>query len=347
MAHQVASYDEEIAYVDDEVRQFLERWEASGRKVYFAVTGDHGEEFDERGSWGHGHTLYPEQLHVPWIVVGPGVKKQVLTQRVGSEDIAPTLAGLAGVQFDPADGVNRAAELRSGPTSDGAHVPAEYADTSRKDENRIRWHSDPYDVFIDLKTGKTEICDVVKDPRCETLFTDPAIAARAEKGLEAFLGDPWEATQDGTVKVERGAVYSGKGAPMRELPVHAGTRFTVLPGDAVVTFSAADGTTAGPYQPLGGAVPAADGPLRFTGKAISSGIELSADEKKMLEELGYTDAGSDGSLGEGKSEKAEKAGKNGKGDKAKSKAKAKAAPADGGGEEGGGGEEAGDDQDPG
>ena len=73
LAHQMASYDEEIAYVDDQLRQFLERWEASGRKAYFAITSDHGEEFAERGSWGHGHTLYPEQLHVPLVVVGPDV----------------------------------------------------------------------------------------------------------------------------------------------------------------------------------------------------------------------------------------------------------------------------------
>jgi arylsulfatase A-like enzyme len=332
MAHQVASYDEEIAYVDDEVRGFLERWQASGRKVYFAVTGDHGEEFDERGSWGHGHTLYPEQLHVPWIVVGPGVKTQVVSQRVGTEDIAPTLAGLAGVEFAPEDGVNRATELRAGPRSDGAHVAAEYADTSRKDENRIRWHSDPYDVFVDLKTGKTEVCDVVKDPRCETLFSDPAIAARAEKGLEAFLGDPWLASADGTVKVLRGAVYSGKGAPMHELAVHAGTRFTVLPGDATVTFVAADGTESGPFQPLGGAVPAAGDPLRFNGTAIGTGIELSASEAEMLKLIGYTQPDmSDG--GGAKSEKAGKSGKSGK-------AKAKATPADGADGADGEGEEA-------
>ena len=64
-AHQIAQYDEEIAYVDHAFRTFVEKWRKQRPNTVVAVSADHGEEFGERGSWGHAHTLFPEQLHVP------------------------------------------------------------------------------------------------------------------------------------------------------------------------------------------------------------------------------------------------------------------------------------------
>ena len=48
---------------------------AAGRNVRVILTSHHGEEFGERGTWGHAHTLYAEQLHVPMIVSGAGLPK--------------------------------------------------------------------------------------------------------------------------------------------------------------------------------------------------------------------------------------------------------------------------------
>ncbi len=316
LAHQIAAYDEEIAYVDDQLRQFLERWEASGRSVYFAVTADHGEEFAERGSWGHAHTLYPEQLHVPWVVVGPDVKAQVVSQRSGNEDIAPTLAALAGLEMPQADGVSRATQLRTG-AAVGGGVPAAFADTSRFQTNRIRWHRPPYDLYVDLVNADIAVCDLRASPTCDRWITDPAVAARAAEGLDGFLGDPWTATVDGTIVVDGGAVYNGRGAPLAKVPMTAGSRFTVLPGDAKVSFLAADGTRSGPWQPLGGALPDAQSPLQFAGRSLSVGVALSDEEKAMLEALGYVQEG-----GGGADAGPAKAGKGGKGGKAKADAEA-------------------------
>ena len=66
LAHQVAQYDEEIRYVDDTLQAFDAALREAGRTPIWVVVADHGEELGERGSWGHGHTLWPEQLHVPW-----------------------------------------------------------------------------------------------------------------------------------------------------------------------------------------------------------------------------------------------------------------------------------------
>ena len=39
-----------------------------------AVVADHGEEFFEHGSWGHGADLFDSMLHVPWIVRFPDAR---------------------------------------------------------------------------------------------------------------------------------------------------------------------------------------------------------------------------------------------------------------------------------
>ena len=38
------------------------------------MTADHGEEFGEHGGRYHGTTVYDEQVRVPLVVVGPGVR---------------------------------------------------------------------------------------------------------------------------------------------------------------------------------------------------------------------------------------------------------------------------------
>ena len=98
--HQIAQYDESIRYVDDQQKRIADQAKAAGRKVRWVVTADHGEEFGERGSWGH--LLIPfmqSSCMVPLIVSGPGIPKSVQEgEWVGSQDLAPTVAAWAGVE---------------------------------------------------------------------------------------------------------------------------------------------------------------------------------------------------------------------------------------------------------
>jgi predicted AlkP superfamily pyrophosphatase or phosphodiesterase len=54
----------------------------------------------------HG-TLYPYDQHVPLIFYGAGVKKGRFTSEASPADLAPTLAGLAGIPFHTTDGHER------------------------------------------------------------------------------------------------------------------------------------------------------------------------------------------------------------------------------------------------
>jgi arylsulfatase A-like enzyme len=102
----VALYDGEIAYVDAQIGRILDVLEELGHRDHtvVVVTADHGEEFGEHANYGHGKTLYGEQLHVPLIVAGtdrlPAGSRR--TEMVSLVDLAPTLRDLATLPADPA-----------------------------------------------------------------------------------------------------------------------------------------------------------------------------------------------------------------------------------------------------
>jgi arylsulfatase A-like enzyme len=93
-------YDGEVAYTDSEIGRLLEALDASGRAetTLVLVTADHGEEFFDHGDYEHGHTLYDELLHVPWILRQKGrLGPRTITAPVGLVDLGPTVCGLLGI----------------------------------------------------------------------------------------------------------------------------------------------------------------------------------------------------------------------------------------------------------
>lgn len=94
-------YDGEISYHDHYLGLFVERLKKLG--VYddtiFVITADHGEEFDEHGSWGHGHSVYQELLWIPYIVRFPGVVPagKRIPQAVSSMSVFPTVMEAVGM----------------------------------------------------------------------------------------------------------------------------------------------------------------------------------------------------------------------------------------------------------
>ncbi len=97
-------YDAEIRYTDTLIKTLIDELTMLGLvdDTLVVITSDHGEEFGEHGSLGHGGTLYQEALHVPLIIAGPGVAKNRFVEApVSSLDIMPTLLDLAGIAVDP------------------------------------------------------------------------------------------------------------------------------------------------------------------------------------------------------------------------------------------------------
>ncbi|KPK53251.1 MAG: hypothetical protein AMJ63_06995 [Myxococcales bacterium SG8_38_1] len=96
-----ALHDGEITQHDRFFGAFLERLSALGLSddTLVVVTSDHGEEFNDHGSWGHGHSVYQELLHVPLMFrlpkrLPPGTK---VGNAVSTLDISSTVTELLGV----------------------------------------------------------------------------------------------------------------------------------------------------------------------------------------------------------------------------------------------------------
>ncbi|MDH3199364.1 MAG: sulfatase [Myxococcales bacterium] len=96
-----ALHDGEISYHDEHFGKFLVKLRELGLDddTLIVITSDHGEEFQEHGSWGHGHSVYQELLGVPLLFRWPGVIPA--GARVGpvvsTTDIAPTVLEATGV----------------------------------------------------------------------------------------------------------------------------------------------------------------------------------------------------------------------------------------------------------
>jgi arylsulfatase A-like enzyme len=141
-------YDGEIAGVDAALGRLFAALDSLGlsERTLVVLTSDHGEEFRDHGSFGHGHTLYEETVRVPLIVRTPGAsvgrrapdaKGRALGARAGrgagaeirgdvaaTIDIAPTILGWAGIA-GPEGGTPRAARAAASDRATAADsVPA-------------------------------------------------------------------------------------------------------------------------------------------------------------------------------------------------------------------------------
>jgi arylsulfatase A-like enzyme len=87
-------YDSEIAYSDSVVGKVVALIERERPGAVVIAAADHGEEFGEHGGRYHGTTLFEEQVHVPLIVMAPGLKAHVVTGPTQLIDISATILGL-------------------------------------------------------------------------------------------------------------------------------------------------------------------------------------------------------------------------------------------------------------
>ena len=97
----LALYVGEVAFADDNVGKIIDQLESDGilDDSLVIISSDHGEEFYEHDRIEHGHSLYPELLHVPLIMRHPssiqsGIR---IPDRVSLNSLTPTIIDLAGV----------------------------------------------------------------------------------------------------------------------------------------------------------------------------------------------------------------------------------------------------------
>jgi arylsulfatase A-like enzyme len=97
------AYDGAVASADAQLGRLMDEMRRRGRldRTIVVVTADHGEEFAEHGTLGHGHGLHLPALHVPLVVRWPagGVRGGTTVETpVSLRDVAATIVDLAGAQ---------------------------------------------------------------------------------------------------------------------------------------------------------------------------------------------------------------------------------------------------------
>jgi choline-sulfatase len=184
-----ALYDGEISYHDDHLARIFSALEGAGLldDSLIVITSDHGEEFFDHGSVGHGHSMYEELLHVPLIIRLPGAAKgsgRRIDADVGTVDVLPTACEILGV---PAPEETEGASLV--PLLEGA--------------SRDAWPRAAFSEFLDgqraarmgrfkliVRGSSTTLFDLAEDPRETRDLSDasPLALAMMRELLGAHLG---------------------------------------------------------------------------------------------------------------------------------------------------------------
>jgi arylsulfatase A-like enzyme len=104
-ARWIRRYRDALRSTDREVGRLIEflRSRPDWDNTIVAITGDHGEELFERGTWHHEwNQLHREGINVPLIVRVPAGAPRKVSEPVGLLDLAPTLLDYAGISQPPA-----------------------------------------------------------------------------------------------------------------------------------------------------------------------------------------------------------------------------------------------------
>jgi arylsulfatase A-like enzyme/predicted Zn-dependent protease len=93
------AYDAEVAATDRQIGRLLNSLGEHGRldDTFVIVVADHGESLGEHDELTHGFFVYDATLHVPLIIAGPGLSRQVIASQVRIVDVMPTALELLSV----------------------------------------------------------------------------------------------------------------------------------------------------------------------------------------------------------------------------------------------------------
>ena len=173
------AYDQCIASLDRQVGRLFDELDRRGvlRDTILIITADHGEHLGEHGLFGHGCSLYLPEIHVPLIVVAPGIAPEgrVVKDPVSLRDVPATiidLLGIPGRRMAPFPGQSLAG-MWSGAADGGCPVVSQIDAPPESDPNHGRSPSrrgpltsliDGHDHLIKNGNGEVEHFNLDVDP---------------------------------------------------------------------------------------------------------------------------------------------------------------------------------------
>lgn len=96
-----ARYLDAVAHSDRALGRLVRGLHAVGAmdSTLLLIVGDHGQAFGEHGLYAHGDGLYQEALHVPALLLGPGISPGRVRGPRQLTDVVPTIADVLGLRL--------------------------------------------------------------------------------------------------------------------------------------------------------------------------------------------------------------------------------------------------------
>lgn len=160
-------YEGEVAYIDRFAGRLMESLATAGvgENTYLCFTSDHGEELWDHGQWGHGHSLYEEQVRVPLIFAGPGIQPQSVAEAVSAIDLVPTLAELLGVPPSPTWRGESLAPVLRGTVDGPVAKPVFFQGTTNKTETPLYGViAGGFKLIEEVGSGRAVLYNLLSDP---------------------------------------------------------------------------------------------------------------------------------------------------------------------------------------
>ncbi len=165
MSYIVDLYDASIRDVDRHIARLLERLEALGLwdDTLLVISSDHGEEFLDHGSTGHGYAPWDEQVHVPLIMRLPRGRLGGLrvAQQVRTIDVMPTLLELLDI---PGTAAMRGASLVPLMTASASGEDTRQAFTDRGHRGLVSLRTPEWKLIHDTGSGAWSAYQLREDP---------------------------------------------------------------------------------------------------------------------------------------------------------------------------------------
>lgn len=184
-----AAYDGEIAFSDSQFGEFLRGLKRLGKYdgSLIVFVSDHGEELQDHGYGGHGHTLYEELVRVPLLIKYPGGRNagKRFAERTSLLDVLPTILAAAGARAPAGlDGIDLAPFVNGAQKMPARHLLLDLEVQSRDSGlNALRGVVTGRMKYLERLEPRreTECFDLVADPRERTNL------AASDAGADAVL----------------------------------------------------------------------------------------------------------------------------------------------------------------